>query len=88
VRWVGHSLKAKHKTDRKAISSELLAHYHTEGQTFLSQNVTADEAWVCHFELQARRQSMQWHHPQYSQKKKIQKVSINELRHDHCIQGR
>jgi hypothetical protein len=25
--------------------------------------------------------------PQYSQKKKIQKVSINELGHDYCIQG-
>jgi len=34
VKWVGHSLKVKHKTDRKTISSELLAHYHTEGQTY------------------------------------------------------
>jgi hypothetical protein len=73
VRWVGHSLEVKHKTDRKAISSKLLAHYHTEGQTFLSQIVTADETWIHHFELQTRRQSMQWQHPQYSQKKKIQK---------------
>jgi hypothetical protein len=34
----------KHKTKRKAISSELLACLEAEGETFLTQTVTADES--------------------------------------------
>jgi hypothetical protein len=39
--WVSRSLSIKHKTDRKAISSELLAHFKAEGEASLSQIVTA-----------------------------------------------
>jgi hypothetical protein len=34
------------KTDRKAISSELLARFEAEGEAFLSLIVTTDETWV------------------------------------------
>jgi len=41
----------KHKTKRRAIYSELLAHFEAEGECFFSGIVTADEACVHCFEL-------------------------------------
>jgi hypothetical protein len=49
IRWVPHSLIFEHKTERKAISFELLVCFDTEGETFFSQIFT-DETWVHHFE--------------------------------------
>jgi hypothetical protein len=53
--WVPRSLTIKHKTDRKAISSEFLACFEPDGEAFLSQIVTADETWVHHSELETKR---------------------------------
>ena len=38
--------QSQHKTECKAISSELLAHFKAEGVSFLSHIVTANETWV------------------------------------------
>jgi hypothetical protein len=54
VRCVPPSITVKHKTERKAIPSELLACIETEGATFLSRIVTADETWVHDFELETK----------------------------------
>jgi hypothetical protein len=47
-----------------------LTHFKAEGET-LFQIVTADETRVHHFQLQTKRKSMEWHHPQYPQQKKF-----------------
>jgi hypothetical protein len=55
MRWVSESLTIKHKTDRKAISSELLARFEAKGGAFLPQIVTADETLVHYFEPETER---------------------------------
>jgi hypothetical protein len=37
----------------------------------LSQIVTGDETWAHHYELEKKRQAMEWHHPQSPRKKKF-----------------
>jgi hypothetical protein len=55
---------------------ELLAHV----EAFLSWVVTAHETWVCHFEPETKRQSMEWHCPQFPQEKKFKKsLSVCEV---------
>jgi hypothetical protein len=54
------SVTVKHKTERKAISSKLLACL----ETLLSWIVMADETWVYHFEPDTKRQFVEWHHSQ------------------------
>jgi histone-lysine N-methyltransferase SETMAR len=49
ARWVPRSLTEEHKQQRKAICSELLAHYEAEGDDLLSNIVTGDETWIHHF---------------------------------------
>jgi hypothetical protein len=58
-------LQSQPKTENKAISSELLAYFETEGEIFLSPTVTANETWA-----------MSRHHPQPHRKK----VSIKSQR--------
>jgi hypothetical protein len=55
ARWVSQSLTIGHKNDRRASSSELLAHCDAEGEARLSQRVTAVETWVHRFEPQTQR---------------------------------
>jgi histone-lysine N-methyltransferase SETMAR len=58
ARWVPQILTEEHKQQRKAICSELLAHYKVEGDDFLSTIVTGDETWIHHFKPEKKRQSM------------------------------
>ena len=55
--WIPGNLTFEHKTDRKAIFSELLACFEGEGDSVLYWIVTADEVWVYRFELESKRQS-------------------------------
>jgi hypothetical protein len=66
ARWVPRSFTIEHKTETKAISSDVLTRFQTEGETFLSRILTADETLVHHFEPE-------WHHPQSPRKKKFKK---------------
>jgi hypothetical protein len=53
------SLIIKHKTERKAVSSELLACLEAERERpKQTQTATVDESWVHHFELETKVQSM------------------------------
>jgi hypothetical protein len=61
ARRVSRNVTLEHKTERRSISSELLAGFEAEGKTFLSRIVTADEIWVHYFESETKRQSMEWH---------------------------
>jgi len=58
-RWVRWSLIFEHKTERKAISFELLVCFDTERETFFSKIFTGDETWVHPFEPE-RKQSNPW----------------------------
>jgi hypothetical protein len=49
----------------------LLEHFDGEGEAFLSRIVTGDEIWVHHYELEMKRQSMEWHHPQSPRNRKF-----------------
>ena len=69
TRLVPQSLIVEHKTDRKAISSELFACFESEGEAILSRTVISDETWIHHCEQQTR-QSVEWHHPQSHGNKK------------------
>jgi len=55
--WVPWILTLKHKTERKVISSGLV-HFEAEGETFLSQNVTASKTWARNFETETKIQSV------------------------------
>ena len=79
LRGFSWSFAVKHKTDREAISSELLACFEAEGETFVSWIVTADETWVHHFELETKRQSIEWYHPQSLWKKKFKNLSMGRV---------
>ena len=72
IRWVLQSLVFEHKTERKAISFELLLCFDTEGETVFPHIFTGDETWVHHFEPERKRkQSVEWHQSQSPWKKKI-----------------
>jgi hypothetical protein len=60
TRCVPQSLTVKWKTKRRAISSTLLVCFQAQGETFPSWIITADEIWLHHFELETKRQSMEW----------------------------
>jgi len=56
---------------RNAISSESYAFFEAGGETLLYLIVTSDETWGHHFELERKRQFMEWHHPQSPWKKRF-----------------
>ena len=70
-RWIPRMLTIDHKIQRKAISSELLQRFETDGEAFLSRIITGDESWVHHFAPETKRQSLEWHHPHSPHKKKF-----------------
>jgi hypothetical protein len=74
ARWVPRSLIEERKEQRKIICSELLARYEAEGDDFLSTIVTSDETWIHYLELETKRQSTQWHHTTFPQKKKLKAI--------------
>ena len=74
VRWVPRSLTERHKQQRKAICLELLARYEVECDDFLYTIVMGDETWIHHFEPDAKRQSMEWHHTNSPQKKMFKAI--------------
>jgi hypothetical protein len=71
ARRVPRSLTVKNKTDRKAISSELLVRFEADREASLSWIVIGHEMWVHHFEPETKRQSMEWCHPDSQHTKKF-----------------
>jgi len=68
LRWAAQSLPLEHRTESKATSSKLLASLEAEGETFLSQTVTADDSQDHHFAWETKAQPVEWHHPQAPQR--------------------
>ena len=48
------------------------------GDDFLARTVKRDETWLDHFEPEAKRQPMEWHHANSPKKKKFKTVSSAE----------
>jgi len=61
-RWVPRQLSDDHKCAWQLICQEHLEHRARQGDAFLHWNVTGDTSWVYHYELESKRQSMQWKH--------------------------
>ena len=74
ARWVPRLLTEDHKSQRRAITSELRQRYRHEGDDFLHRIVTGDESWFHHFEPETKRQSMEWRHLHSPSKKKAKTV--------------
>jgi len=53
---------------------QLLECFKAKGERLPTHTVKADATWVHHIELETKRQSMEWHHLQFPQNKKIQTV--------------
>ena len=79
TRRVPQSLTTKHRRQRKAICSELLECFDAEVEAFLS--------WAHHYELEMKRESLEWHHPQSPSKKEVQGNSFCRKGHDHQLSG-
>jgi len=43
----------------------------SEGDSFLDHIITSDETWCHHYELESKRQSMEWRHVNSPSKKKF-----------------
>ncbi|BFZ03636.1 hypothetical protein BsWGS_06675 [Bradybaena similaris] len=55
-------LTAEHKQRRVELSQQCLCRYEKDGDEFLKKVVTRDETWVCQYEPESKRQSMEWKH--------------------------
>ena len=75
ARWVPRMLTKDQKRSRLDISRYLLSHYEDDPEEFMDQVVTQDETWVHHFDLESKKQSMQWKHPGSPPPKKFKRVS-------------
>ena len=71
ARRVPRSLTTEHRRQRKTICSELLERFDAEVEAFLSRIITGDETCTHYYKPETKRQSMAWHHPQSSRKKKL-----------------
>ena len=58
ARWIPRSLTTEHRSQRKAICSELLERFDAEGEAFLFRIVTGDETWLTI--MSWRRKGNQW----------------------------
>ena len=56
----------------------LLVHCVAEGDHFLERIITRDETWIHHYELESKRQSMEWTHPHLPTKRKFKCVQPQE----------
>jgi hypothetical protein len=70
---------------RRSISSELMARFEAEGETFLSRILTADETWVHYFESETKRQSKEWHRLPLPEKKNMLPVTKHVVLHVYVL---
>ena len=71
ARWVPRMLTREHKGHRMQVCQDLLNQYEAEGDSFQDRIITGDETWCHHYELQSKRQSMEWRHVNSPTKKKF-----------------
>ena len=52
--------KQEHKEHRMQVCQDLLNKYEAVGDSFLDCTITGDKTWCHHYELESKRQSMEW----------------------------
>ena len=62
ARWVPRMLTPEQRDHWLTVSQELLERHEAEGDAFLDQTVTGDETWCHYYELESKRQSLEWDH--------------------------
>ena len=62
ARWVPWLLTPDQKLTRLIMSEANLARFEADPDRFVEHFLTQNECWVHHFELETKRQSMQWKH--------------------------
>ena len=62
ARWVPYQLMPEMKTARLEPYQQLHSRYKSEGNDFLYSNVTKDESWVHHCNLESKSQSLEYSH--------------------------
>ena len=68
---LGSTKPNHHKTVWKEVCLDLLCYYEADGDSFVLGIITGDETWIHHLELRTKRQSLEWLHPNSTQKKKF-----------------
>jgi histone-lysine N-methyltransferase SETMAR len=71
ARWVPQILTQEHKEHCMQVCQDLLNLYKAEGDSSLDRVITSDETWCHHYELESKRQSMEWQHVNSPSKKKL-----------------
>ena len=71
AKWVPKRLKADQKRQRCQSSKQLLECFRRDPNDFLSPWVTMDEAWLYHYDLETKQQSMEWRHSGSTRPKKF-----------------
>jgi len=64
-------LTQEHKEHRMQVCRDLLNQYGAEGDSFLDCIITGDKTWCHHYQLESKRQSMEWRHVNSPSKKKF-----------------
>ena len=62
AKWVPKCLNADQKRQRCQSSRQLLEFFRCDPNDFLSRLVTMDEAWLYHYDLETKQQSLEWRH--------------------------
>ena len=63
ARWVPRNLNMQDRQQRVESSQELLEVYNANPEDFHTCLVTGDETWLHHWDLDTKKESMQWKHP-------------------------
>ena len=63
ARWVPRNLNMQDRQQRVESSQELLEVYNANPEDFHTRLVTGDETWLHHWDLDTKKESMQWKYP-------------------------
>ena len=74
ARWVLRMLTEDQRRGRLDISRYLLSRYEDDPEEFVDRVVTQEETWVHHFDLESKKQSVQWKYPGSTPPKKCKRV--------------
>jgi hypothetical protein len=63
AQWVPREQKNRETMNRMGRSLQHLLRYADEGEDTLNRIFTGDESWVHHYQIEPKRASVQWKHP-------------------------
>ena len=87
ARWVPRNLNMQDHQQRVESSQELLEVYNANPEDFHTRLVTGDETWLHHWDLDTKKESMQWTHPGSPPPKKFRTQPISQQGNGHGVLG-